>query len=310
LVIEHFENLLDLWDEPNHPGIEGDTLSKSLGMIYRALGARMSNLRNGEDDLDEDWDEAPEDVSASEVLDRFSEVACLWEDGEKRFWIPRYAFSVPVPFFGHRRAQLKLSESVADAGYEVLGRRSAVQASDVIDFLEELEFEYGDAPLPESMQSLVVSVLRLLDGDPSVGERANEIPLLTAAGRLFRPFLLFEDDDAYHRPYIHPDAVHVVHSQVSTNLSFQLGVPSLVQAIEERMAVRPELASDAELIQKCNRVQRTLHSSEFEAGIRRILRDRPEHGRIPDISWLRRIEIIPTLSFEIELWLAHEGRNA
>jgi len=35
--------------------------------------------------------------------------------------------------------------------------------------------------------------------------------------------LLFEDDDAYHRPYIHPDAVHVVHSQVSTNLSFQLG---------------------------------------------------------------------------------------
>lgn len=301
LVLGHFEHLLELWDRDDHGGLDAKRLATSLNAIYRDLGNRLGSpdvdtgTGTGEDRVDRE-------TILSRVRERFAERACLW-DGQ-RFWLPAHVFAEPVPFFGAARATLVYGEAPINAAYEILGRRAAVGAADLTAFLAESAAAHAGEVLPEPERANVLLVLRRLAEEIRQGDAALEpCPLLSEDGRLLPPSMLFEDDDPYHRPFLHEGGVHLVDSRVPVSLCQTLGVPSLDGTLEERMTCEPVVASDAALGLTCRRVAATLHSGEFTSGMLRLLRHRRAESDGRDLAWLRRLEIVPTLPFDVELWL-------
>lgn len=297
LVLDHFEHLLDLWERPGHGGLRTERLDASLSAIYRAIGNALAAAGRGEG--------AADGPALAGLRDRFEERACLWNDATRTFWLPRHAFAEPVHFFGDARSTLVHTELTVNAAYNALGRRATVEVEDLAEFLRELARTHAGTALPESERTLAAQVLlRLAAEQRREGAEIEPCPLLAVDGQLLDPSLLFEDDDPYHEPYLREACVPLVHAQVPLALSRAMGVASLAASVVERMAGEPRLAGDPALRDKCRRVAATVHSGEFIRGMRRLLRHRGQEHDGVDLSWLRRLEVVPTLPFEVELWLA------
>ncbi|MET0396738.1 MAG: DUF3883 domain-containing protein [Longimicrobiaceae bacterium] len=306
LVLDHFDHLLDLWDRGGHGGLDARKLVTSLNAIYRDLGNRLGSAEV-DSGTGTGGGRADRETILSGLRERFAERACLWDEKRQRFWLPAHAFAEAVPFFGGARATLVYNEAPINAAYEVLGRRAAVGAADLTAFLAECAAAHAGGVLPEPERANVLLVLRrLAEENRQEGAALESCPLLSEDGRLLHPSMLFEDDDPYHRPFLHEGGVHMVDPGVPVSLCQALGVPSLDRTLEERMAGEPPFAHDAALGLTCRRIASTLHSGEFASGLLRLLRHRRADGEGRDLAWLRRLEVVPTLAFDVELWLPGE----
>jgi sacsin len=297
-VLDHFEQLLELWEAPEHGGLEPVRLSRSLGAIYLDLGRRVDPDSRADDEAEDEEDGT---ISIDHLQERFADRACLW-DGQGRFWMPRHTFAVAVPF-GRWRTQLIDKNAQRSIAYAAFGRRDTIGVDDHIAFLQDVAASYGDSQLDGSDRSLLARVYSRIEDDFREDDLPDDTPIMTRDFRLVPANRCFISDAPLYADAIGPGDVALAWEGVPVSLLRRLEMPGLLESIRESLAEDPERDLDPELARSCTRVEAVIRSPEFRAGLFRLVRHERRELEYLELEWLDGIHVIPTKPFTTELYL-------
>lgn len=258
IALEHLEQLMALWEEPEHSGFIGFQMDRPTQAIYQLLGERARQKALTADE--------------KKQITRLAERPCIWDKASNRFWLPRYVFSVRVPELAPLRTYVVFSAThdAANQGLAELGRRQEPTIDDYMLFLQELRVVHPDAPLGAEGRERALRVLKRIS--MLEGSIDDQLPVLTLAGTL-EPL-----GDVYDAPDLSGDAplggVHVLDPAVHLHwpeLSTKISIRQLAEHLEERLAEGMSLMDQPEVCEQARRLEETLRSPEFAEGLLRLI---------------------------------------
>ncbi|NEP82532.1 MAG: hypothetical protein F6K39_32940 [Okeania sp. SIO3B3] len=242
-----------------------------------------------------------------EIQKRFSHRPCLWDESSSKFWQPKNAFQVEVPFFGTRRICLTPSHPLAEV-YQLLGQKNSPTVVDYLDFIEEI-FEQSDRlPLNSEDKICVIQVFQRLEAQLSLeGGSVKNIPILNANNQLFSANKILIPDAHWWGDYI--DSIWLLHPQVSAKLAKLAGSFSLFKdIIEIPQNVKP--AENNQSNEWCIKWQNTFNSPEFIHGLQRLIFHYYDLESEVDFNWLKTAKVIPASEINVDLVLPDKTQVA
>ena len=230
-------------------------IAVSLGEIYRYLsdyavpGPGGAAKERGKQD-------------GTEIRNRYIDHPCLWHEGQ--FWLPRHAFSVPVPFFQPGlRVYIPVHSKERDA-YELLGIRHEPDLSDYTTYLAELAGSSKGIALPPSeVPSLLTIYRRIVQVIPSFGSQDRTLTVLTQDGRLVEAATRFALTDApWVESRLAPENRRLLlHQGIPPEVADYADVPSLADlTIERPGSGELEQVEDDDIRKRCHRWKTTINS--------------------------------------------------
>ena len=110
-----FVELLIQWELPEHSGIISADIAVSANRILRYLGSalRKPNSRRQRTG----W----EDMQPAAIAAALSDRACVWDEEQHKFQLPKHVFATRVPFFEPRRRYLTVRDETLEAALDFWG---------------------------------------------------------------------------------------------------------------------------------------------------------------------------------------------
>lgn len=290
VVIKHFDTILAEWSAENHNDIEEETLTKSIGEIYRYFG----QLKD------------PTDLEKLKLY--YSEKKCLWNPQKRLFCKPIHIFRIAVPYMEPWRTWIEISESQQDQGYTNLGRLKEPGTQEFIKFLDDLQIEFGELPLSDDVSHQVIQCLRHMSA-LLIDNKVNSIfPVLTQTNRLFDYTNVYVSDARWLQDKLHKNAIQLLHADVPIDLIQSVGIQLLSKSIEERIVSPPSPSSDPELKNQCANLQKLISSKEFRTGIERLIRAEHHDVREDALNWIEKTSICAVQSIIVDFWLKNNQK--
>lgn len=280
-VVDHFKSLIDLWSSPESSRINEKNFQTSIQSIYNHFSTYFVRATNI----------APPKVAW--LQNQLAGYRCLWDYAD--FWLPQYAFQESVPFFGTYRAKICPSPLIRDV-YELLGQKRVPDLEDFLTFVDEIAEESSGNPLNEDQTCCITGVLKEIDWlleRESISLQGTELLLLTDDRLLLPPDQALIPDAPLRLQALKDDRskCKVLHDQVPHRLAIEVGCPSLLEDVCQAPTAKVG-ADDVEANLLCQQWQNLLRSEYFQLGLERLILH--EYGLIDiDLSWLRRIRIVP-----------------
>lgn len=291
-VIAHLDVLLEAWGSGAPPFTEGQ-LVKSLNGIYQFLGRSFQD-----------------EPACARLKAHYDGRPCLWHPGKKRFYRADHTFSSKqARIMEPLRAAVRVDDA-QDRGYVALGRRSALAASDVADYLRDLATRQGEGQLDDPGVERVLSALRLLRSLLDQHDTPLEgLPVLTAGRQLMPPARVFLPDAPDVLGRLALDGVGLLHGEVPNTIALKAGVRSLNRSLQ-RIHVGEKTASlDGPFRDEVERLQRLVRSDEFGAGLARLVQHDGRHFREASVRWIDRLSLVAVEALQTELWVDIEGER-
>ena len=234
-----------------------------------------------------------------QIKQRFSHRHCLWDWATGKFWKPKHAFFEDVPFFGNRRVTIPTSNPYWEV-YQLLGQNRSPLVQDYLDFLQELATEYKNSPLNEEDKNSAIQVINRLEAQLSLeGGSIKNIPILTANCQLHPANQIFIPDASWRKDYI--DSNLILHPQVSAKLAKNAGCFSLLKdVIEKPIDVSENISIDQN--EWCQAWQKSINSSEFQKGLKRLIFHESDSEPIIDMMWLKTAKVSPSVQIKVDLF--------
>ena len=294
-VLNHFEAVILTWENLDEPTIEQtEIVLNSVRSIYQYI---YNNFVDNRQITDE---------QRQKIRERFEWRCCLWDESSQTFWKPYDVFTETVSFFGKRRITISFSHQIGEV-YQLLGQRQSPTVEDYQDFIEELGEEYHDNSLnPEDINS-VIQVLKRLELQLDLEEKAvDNILLLTAANTLREATKILIPDAPWRKDYIEPK--RILHPQIYPKLAKRSGSLSLLRDIGEQpvnvnTTINP---ANSQSLQWCQQWQFTLNSTQFLEGLKRLFIHEQEIEFICDSNFLTRVQVQPASQISVNLFLPNE----
>ncbi|MBK8001235.1 MAG: hypothetical protein IPK15_21615 [Verrucomicrobia bacterium] len=295
LVASHFENILEQFAALELSDRQVTDLLPVLQRIYAYFGSLLPAEANANDS-------AP----LRQLRDRFRNQSCILVENLKAFRRPDLVFRSKVSCVKDWLFHAAYTKADVDAGMTALGRRDE---PDLID-LCKLTVELGEAyrlPLDEELSGRFLRLLSqmapLLPSDetqpPELRVLDSQCLLVPRAGLFFR--------DADWLPEISPGLIPLAHPKAPELLVDRLGIKRLSKHAQPRPKGELTPSANPSFVQKCEKLERLLHSPDLEIGLRRILAKLLRPVAPDAFGWLRGISLKPVQTIRCDLVVSFDG---
>lgn len=291
VVIKHFDAILTKWSTDDQGNIEGETLTRSIGEIYRYFG----KLRETSD-LDE-------------LKSHYGKKECLWNPKKELFCKPSHIFRNAVPYMEPWRTGIEIGEAQQDQGYTNLGRLTEPGGREFIEFLDDLQVEFRELSLSDDISRQVLQVLRHMSTVLIDNNTEAIFPVLTQVNMLIDYTDVYVPDARWLQDKLRKNAIHLLHADVPSDLIQSVGIKLLSKSIEERIAFPPSPSNDQELQSQCDRLQKLISSKEFRSGVERLIRAEHRDVRAGELNWIEKTKISAVQSIVVDFWLKENSNQ-
>jgi sacsin len=304
LVVNHFSEVLHACSTTETVP-ENSVLVRALGQIYRFFGGE-SPREAGE--FDEDIEEL-ESEGKVDLRSVFSEVPCIWDQEEGRFWCPNHVFTDSVRYMEPWRRTIRSTEDAVERGYAVLGRRLEPTVDDWKQVLAEVA-ESRTSPMDHTTSGVIRDVVRRIVEELSKeGANDGEVLVPTRDGRMLEAEMVFLADAPWYEPMLDSWGIPILAPSLSGLLGIQrvLAIPSLADSVEQQLTEFPVDSDHEDECQECLRLENILVSSEFVLGLQRLLRHEGHEVSKDALSYLRDVQIRCVKAIRTCLFLQTDG---
>jgi sacsin len=304
LVVHHFEQVLALCSTEEAMPNEG-ILVRALAQIYRFFGGEAPK----EPDAPEDTIEERDNDGAEDLETKFSEIPCIWDQKEKRFWRPSHVFSDNVQYMDPWRRTVRNNDDAIERGYEALGRKQSPTIGDWKQVLKEMSENRCADSQGEVTVVIREVVRRIVEDLNQQGIVDDEVLVPTRRGGLVPAKAVYLADAPWYESMLDSLDVPLLSSSVSGIWGIQrvLGIPSLAASIEQRLIEYPAVSDLMQERTQCSNLESLLRSNELIFGLRRLLRHEGHEVSSHSLSYLQQINVKCVKSIRTCLYLQTDG---
>ncbi len=303
LVIKHFQELISACsDEETMPNERA--LVRVLGQIYRFFGGEAPR---GNNELDTDTEYQAVDSTGD--LSKFSEIPCIWDQINKRFWRPDHVFMENVRYMEPWRRTILSNDHAIERGYEALGRRQSPTIDDWKKVLEEIA-ESGKSPEEAEVSEVIRQVVRhIVDELQNEEATDGEVLVPTPNGVMLPAETVFLADASWYQWLIESGDIPILSPSLSGIWGIQrtLRIASLANSVEQRLIEYPTESDLHEEREECSRLEVLLQSREFILGLQRLLRHEGLEVSEKSLDFLSKVNVRCVDTIHTCLYLQLDG---
>ena len=259
--------------------LEPQNIARSTQNLYRELGVRLRSESS---------------IRTSLAL-RFSQRACIWDEGSQKMWLPSKCFKQSIPL-ADLRFTASFESTDIEAFMEAVGKRSEPGEVEYRQILDELHDVFGTSPLPPEYQEIVCSIWKALLG---LGGDSQSAPVMDRWGSL-RSHVYYDDlTDTYAT--IDLSMVPLRHPGLPDELNRLGRAVSLMRSLTElptNLGLEANLRDDS-----IDQLVNWVRSYRFAEGLVRLLRPSNSSIDIEDLQFLESfsVQIVSALETEVSL---------
>ena len=298
-VVQHFKELLKLWNSSDHSSIKESDLEISLRSIYEFIGDHFKNT-----------------PFTQKLLQDFQDVSCIWDFADKlksgkKFWKPCHTFKEAVPYLSPYRIRIAQRSDREGRGFDAFGRKESPELIDYFELLFEILFTCDGKTADTNTAETVIYALDQIAVDLSdEDEEIPEIPVLTKNGFIVKACDAFEFDAPWWEGKINSNLLHIIDIRVHQKIREHSNIRHLSEYVIEKPLEMPDPVIIPEIVEQCLIWQHTIRSIEFQQGLKRLIKHNYPHRHFEDPIILNQLAssiITPVEKIKTQLTLIESG---
>lgn len=299
VLLDHFRAVVE-WGaqlSKTTPRIK-EVFLTSLEELYRHLHLRFVNRSMQSEEQER------EQKLVKEALSNYPSV---WDPIQAEMRFPDHCFERGITCLKKYRSLFKETREPLRALFFWIGMQEEAGLMDCVALIQELALTWKQKPLPEDVQSDVLSLLSQIEARRGLEEATNWNPeniyLLSDTGQLTVPEDLYLPDAPWWLDSLDRSRIQILHPRIPLGLGRVCGCPSLLGVIVSRPLKEMQSEERSQFLTLAKQWQERLNHPAFIQAVQRLIWDEQDLEKLQDLGWMGEIKICVARDLRVNLWL-------